>query len=58
MSKYQLKVLYCLQLLDDDFRYLLKEAKVEKLLQQEIKSLSNNILELKSKKITIKKLYI
>jgi hypothetical protein len=50
MSKYQLKVLYCLQLLDDDFRYLLKEAKVEKLLQQEIKSLSNNILELKSKK--------
>ena len=39
MSKYELKVLYCMQLVDNGFRLLLKEANIEQILKQEFKSL-------------------
>lgn len=39
MSKYELKVLYCMQLVDNGFRLLLKEANIEQILKLEFKSL-------------------
>lgn len=39
MSKYELKVLYCMQLVDNGFRQLLNAANAEQILRQEFKSL-------------------